>query len=79
MSFYSLVLEGVFAELDTLKEDQLTVVDLSIQAVKKTPLDLRKACAAHNLSGRHFAGHKDVAVVTSMWVLIWVWESAIVG
>ena len=59
----------MFADLDTLKEGQLTVADLSILAVKRTPLDLRVVCAAHRHSGKHFASHQDVAALTSMWIL----------
>lgn len=67
--FNSLVLAVVFAELDTSKEDQVTVAGWFIQAVGRTPLDLRMVFAAHKHSGNSFAGHKDVVVLTSMLVL----------
>ena len=67
--FDSLVLVVVFAELDTSKEGQLTVADLSIQAVRRTPLGLRMVYAAHKHSGSSFARRKDVVVLISMLAL----------
>ena len=65
----SLALAIVFAEVDTSKEDQLTVADLSIQAVGRIPSDLKVVFAAHKRSGNCFVRPKDVVVLISMSVL----------